>query len=231
MCPCRTCTAPYRPAMFTCSENPNGEELVPTLLLEDDNWKHDTDAHRRTAPHLLETEQTVKIFKPACCCGQPYTPQPDDPCVPCSVCAAPEHITYQPRMDSDGNVMPDSFTKFAPGSWPEFVAEMKNACLGCLGPEWVAAAEIAENAEEVEGMIGAAKKNIDEGIEYGEKAKKMHDATGELDVDKLKEKSCFDPQVERLKDKLSIQFSEVTSPEQKLGALTYVIEKLISGRE
>jgi len=47
----------------------------------------------------------------------------------------------------------------------------------------------------------------------------------------LDTKSCLDPVIKELKDKMFIQFDPSNSPEQKLAALTYVVEKMISDRD
>jgi hypothetical protein len=252
MCPCLTASAPFHPVMYSCSADPNSSDIVPTLLIENDKWQHVVDeaAHsRRTQPHLLEMEQSVKIFRPACCCGQSYISQEGDPGLPCGgylmehLCfaKAPAHVTYQPRMDVlTGELMANSFTKFAPDANKETLGEMKKqlaamcgpACEDCLG----AADEAIAGVDELQNVMAAASEAIDKGKELADSAQEAADAGQEL-TDEAKAAadqvvvSCFDPEVKRCKERLSIQFCETTSPEQKLAALTYMMEKIISDRD
>ena len=69
---------------------------------------------------------------------------------------------------------------------------------------------------------------IKEDIGLGEE-REARDSEG--NIIKLKEKSCLDPEIKELKDKMFIQFDPSNSPEQKLAAMTYIIEKMISDRD
>lgn len=195
---------------------------------------------------MLEIEQQVSIFRPACIGGQAYIPQPDDPCTPPCIPPAPNHTTYQPRIDvTTGNKMPGAFTKFVPSAFNEAVEDLKlhardmagKACAGALD-------SIGSQGAALENMIKAANVAIEAGKkvqEVADKAQNIVDrAKGHvgLDDDEEKEsdiqldtKSCLDPVIKELKDKMFIQFDPSNSPEQKLAALTYVVEKMISDRD
>jgi hypothetical protein len=80
-----------------------------------------------------------------------------------------------------------------------------------------------QQEEELVRIIGSAAACIEEGREYTPQAAVVQ--VGEP------VEGIYEPVLKHQKENIAIQFSEFTSPEQKLAAITYMMEKLISDRD